>query len=224
MKEDSITQQKTVSDGSLWRLIEQFCLQQGWSVSQLAEESGISRATLNKWKQQPNCQPQFKTLARLAEVMQINPAELAKGIQHGGSTPGSADESDPARRNRSANFFATNIEQSLDGNEFDRQSNWIIQEVCEEAPELFEDWTEEEWSELFSTFGVGGQLNRDGVRIQADAINKKRDTIYQLQVVLETHLADAARSVIRSLYESVRCNEIPGEPSDKSLEEGKAGP
>jgi hypothetical protein len=38
----------------------------------------------------------------------------------------------------------------------------------------------------------------------AEAINEKRETIRQLQVVLDTHLRDAARGVIETFYRMVR--------------------
>jgi len=68
-------------------------------------------------------------------------------------------------------------------------------------------WDESQWDELFSSFGTGGEMNEAGIRQEAAAINARKETVYQLQIVLETHLAEAARGVIRALYESIQCDD-----------------
>ena len=212
MKTDKPKQKKTLPTSSLWSLIEQFCLQNGWSLCQFSREAGISRATLYQWQESSDCKPRKSTLFKLADVLNISPQHLQAEID---GLP--VENIEPVHQTRYApsgslsvlhSLFEQNPTYDSLTKQFDRQSNWIVQEVCEQSPELFADWSEEEWDELFSSFGVGGELNEHGVRVQADAINKKRNTIYQLQVVLETHLADAARNIIHSLYETVKCNDV----------------
>ena len=107
--------------------------------------------------------------------------------------------------------------------EFNRVTNDSVQDVCRDHPSLFEGWTDEEWDELYSTFGVGGALNEQGILQQAEAINRKRETLYQVHVLLETHLAEAARGVIESLYRAVECEQLQDQSSVSDLSRRKAG-
>ena len=80
----------------------------------------------------------------------------------------------------------------------------MISEIYRESPELFTSWRPEEWDELYSMFGTGGQLSPQGVVEAANRINRKRETIQQLHVVLETHLGEVAAKLIETLYQMVR--------------------
>ncbi|TWT63145.1 helix-turn-helix domain-containing protein [Rubinisphaera italica] len=208
MKSDEAGQNETTSDSLLWERIEHYCLKHGWTISRLAEASGVSRATLYQWQKHGACKPRHDTLHKLASALSVSPSVL-KSESRNGELSG---ETSPISSFETSHFRPESspwVEDDADSRRlFDRQSNWAIQEVCQNHPELFADWSDEQWDELFSTFGVGGELNETGVLQQAEAINAKRETIYQLQVVLETHLADAARNVIRSLYDSVQCASI----------------
>lgn len=88
--------------------------------------------------------------------------------------------------------------------EFDRASNPIVPEVTKGSPELFEGWTEEDWNELYSQFGMGGSLTEHGVREVASRINQKRELCYKLSVLLETHLSESASVLIDALYRTIR--------------------
>ena len=70
------------------------------------------------------------------------------------------------------------------------------------------------WDELYSTFGEGGSLNQEGVVEFAQKINRKRETLHKLQVVLETHLCPVAVNLIETLYEMVRIQSNPAESED----------
>ena len=87
---------------------------------------------------------------------------------------------------------------------FDRATNPAVAEVARERPEVFEGWTADDWEEINSQFGVGGQLTPLGALKAAEAMNEKRETVRQLQVVLETHLRDVAREVIETFYRMVQ--------------------
>ncbi len=87
---------------------------------------------------------------------------------------------------------------------FDRATNPAVAEVARERPEVFDGWTSEDWEEINSQFGVGGQLTPLGALKAAEAINEKRETVRQLQVVLDTHLRDVAREVIETFYRMVK--------------------
>lgn len=236
------TQQNDSEFAVDWSRLQAICLRQGWDLGRLARAAGVSRTTLYHWQTGRTGRPRGSTLYKLAEVLRVDPNELLVGAETNSSTQSGfprseespASEASPpefpkpvgtigggASGNSSgipAGNASTSFMGTVDELVFDRQTNWCVQELCERSPELFQDWADQEWEELFSSFGVGGELNEEGVRQQVEAINQRRVTLYELQVLLETHLADAARRVIHSLYESVQGPESasPVEVSGKS--------
>lgn len=88
--------------------------------------------------------------------------------------------------------------------DFDRLTNPVIDDVRAESPELFAGWTDAEWDQLYSTFGVGGALRAEGVREAASQIQRQRETVGRLQIVLETHLRDVAEELIGALFRLVQ--------------------
>lgn len=87
---------------------------------------------------------------------------------------------------------------------FDQRTNPVVSEVAGRYPELFHGWDDDDWAELLSTFGTGGALNSSGVLAQAGHLNRKRQTLQQLHIVLETHLAETAMHVIDALFQQVQ--------------------
>jgi len=201
---NSSEQIETESEPLLWERIFSLCVQRGWDIGRLAREAKVSRTTLHHWQQGKTTRPRNLTIYKLAEALQVDPASLLGGVT------AAAPVSVPAVFSSSQ---VTEGEQAVcrdlenQARLFDRQTNWTIQSVCEQEPSLFEDWDESQWDELFSSFGTGGEMNEAGIRQEAAAINARKETVYQLQIVLETHLAEAARGVIRALYESIQCDE-----------------
>ncbi len=207
---NSSEQFETESDPLLWERIFSLCVQRGWDIGRLAREANVSRTTLHHWQQGKTTRPRNLTIYKLAEALQVDPASLLGGVTAPTPVTAAVPASLPA-------VFASS--QVSEGERagcrdledqarlFDRQTNWAIQSVCEQTPSLFEEWDESQWDELFSSFGTGGEMNEEGIRQEAAAINARKETVYQLQIVLETHLAEAARGVIRALYESIQCDE-----------------
>lgn len=85
--------------------------------------------------------------------------------------------------------------------QFDRQTNPLAEEVIQEHPELFEDWTIADFDELHSRFGAGGAMTRDGVLAAAKAMNERRIVFEKLAVLLESSHAELARTMIELLYQ-----------------------
>lgn len=98
--------------------------------------------------------------------------------------------------------------------DFDRATNPEVLAVAERHPDVFANWTSSDWDELHSVFGTGGALSEEGVLAQAARLQSKRELIRQLEVVLETHLGEAATAMIRGLYERVV---LPAESSGEAL-------
>lgn len=183
-----------------WQRLQDLCLRRGWDLGQLAKEAGVSRTTLYHWQTQKTIRPRLSTVFKLAAALQVQPRDLTDA----------ADEEPAEEAGITASSVALWPGLQRPSAAFDRQTNPYVDELSGRQPELFADWTSHDWDELFSTFGVGGELNEQGVREQVAAINERKTVLYELQVVLETHLADAARRIVHSLYESVQAGDGEG--------------
>jgi len=159
--------------------IRQACLQRGWNQRELAARAGVSRTTLYQIERGGVSRPRPSTLKRIADALQVEIEEIA--AEPFLSVRG--QQASPSLRGR-----------------FDRSTNTSVDEVCEQSPELFSGWSAGEWEELYSTFGTGGQLTPQGVVQTAVHINRKREVMHRLNVLLETHLRDVAVSLVDSLY------------------------
>jgi transcriptional regulator with XRE-family HTH domain len=165
----------------LAKRIRACCMLRGWDEVELAERSGVSRTTLYHLRNGNIKRPRITTLTSLAEAFEMPLQRFFWG---------ELDVPDP----RAVESSPLN---------FDRRTNTKIQGVCDESPELFSGWGETEWEELFSTFGVGGELSEEGVRESARRINRNREARYRLTVVMETHLREVAAELIDALYKMV---------------------
>jgi transcriptional regulator with XRE-family HTH domain len=86
---------------------------------------------------------------------------------------------------------------------FDRTTNPLVEEVLESRPELFQNWTEADFDELHSRFGAGGPLTRDGVMESVCRMNRKREVIEKLNLLLETGEAEVLGGIIDLFYEKI---------------------
>lgn len=169
------------SVAQLAKRIRACCMHRGWDEVELAQRSGVSRTTLYHLRNGNIKRPRITTLASLADAFELPLERFFWGELNVAAPRAIASESIT----------------------FDRRTNTQIQTVCDNHPELFSGWSETEWEELFSTFGVGGELSEEGVIESADRINQNRDVRYRLSVVLETHLRDVAVGMVESLYKLV---------------------
>jgi transcriptional regulator with XRE-family HTH domain len=103
--------------------------------------------------------------------------------------------------------------------EFDRATNPQVTEVIEHHPEIFADWTDADFAELYSRVAVGGELTEEGALASALAMNARREVQYQVSVILETGEADILREFIgmmfrrvTNLYATYHKNPPPGTP------------
>jgi transcriptional regulator with XRE-family HTH domain len=177
-----------VSD--LSQIVRTACARKGWDLSELAEKAGISRTTLYHLLEGHTDKPRLATLSRLAEPLGLEVDELLGGPPSPLATPITPTETIP--------FSEAAVR------EFDAAANPSVDEVARERPDLFRGWEPEDWAELRSMFGTGGALNPGGVVRAADAINRRREAVRKLRVVLETHLSDVAIGLVETLYEMVR--------------------
>ncbi len=85
--------------------------------------------------------------------------------------------------------------------QFDRQTNPLVAEVVEARPSLFEAWTEADFEELHSRFGVGGSLTEEGVIAAAEDMNLRRGLHEKLALLLESTHRELVRKMIELLYD-----------------------
>jgi transcriptional regulator with XRE-family HTH domain len=93
---------------------------------------------------------------------------------------------------------------------FDRQTNPEVEEAVAAAPQIFHGWTEAEFDELYSRFGVGGALTQQGALDAAQAMNQRRELLAKVTLLLETNEAELLESMIELLHKRVVIA-VPGE-------------
>jgi transcriptional regulator with XRE-family HTH domain len=169
---------------SLSARIRAECVRRGLELQELAEHAGISRTTLYHLERGHTGRVRTRTLQKIATALELTVEELFSPLH-------SVLPSDSAfDRERSRSF--------------DRATNPLVTEVIQEQSHLFAGWSESDVDELYSTFGTGGPLSTRGVINAAEAINRKRDAIHKLHIVLETHLREHALGMIDMMYQMVQ--------------------
>lgn len=168
--------------------LQSFRVRKGWNMDQLAATAGVSRTTVYHLERGDIANPRAATLYKLAVALDIDPQELIPGsteLPHAATTEQQQQNTE---------------EQSS----FDRKTNTYVKKVYSEFPDVFQGWIHDDWDQLYSTFGIGGPLNEQGVLAIAEQINTNRQAIQMLQVVLETHHAEVAVGLIENLYRLVQ--------------------
>jgi transcriptional regulator with XRE-family HTH domain len=84
--------------------------------------------------------------------------------------------------------------------DFDRATNPSVAQAIDARPDLFADWTEAEFEELYSRVAVGGELTEAGARAAAQAMNERRELLKQVAVILDSNQADLLREFVALLY------------------------
>jgi transcriptional regulator with XRE-family HTH domain len=87
--------------------------------------------------------------------------------------------------------------------QFDRETNTLVEQVVAARPELFADWSDARFDELYSRFGTGGALTEQGVVAAAEAMNAKQTLWKQVSVILESHEAELLAQFVDLLYRRV---------------------
>lgn len=160
------------------------CIRRGWALGELARRAGVARQTLYHLERNNTSRPHNETLQRIAQALEI-PVEVLLGEPV--ATPPPRATAGPDRRR-----------------EFDAATNPVVAEVLREQPHLVEGWNNDDFDELYSAFGTGGALTPRGVEMAAESINRRRETVQKLQVVLETHLRKEAMDMIDMFYRMVQ--------------------
>jgi transcriptional regulator with XRE-family HTH domain len=92
---------------------------------------------------------------------------------------------------------------ALASRQFDRDTNTFVDAVVRRRPELFRNWSEGDYDELYSRFGVGGQLTEEGVTEIAERMVRHRAIRRKVQVIQESDGDTLLTAVVNELYEMV---------------------
>src|SRR6476469_9847866 len=92
---------------------------------------------------------------------------------------------------------------------FDRATNSLVDSCVAQHAKLFRGWSQNDFDELYSRFGTGGQLTEEGVLAAAQATNMKRDLWRQVSVILESGEADLLSQFVGMLYGRVTTKTPP---------------
>jgi transcriptional regulator with XRE-family HTH domain len=95
--------------------------------------------------------------------------------------------------------------------QFDRATNSLVETCATDHAEMFGDWSEADFDELYSRFGTGGQLTEDGILAAVQATNAKRDLWRQVSVILESDEAELLSRFVDVLYSRVTATAQPRE-------------
>lgn len=194
-------------------LLHELRLRRGWTVEELARQAGVSRTTLYYLERGDTSRPRMGTLRKLSKALgdELLPllTDLANLPQDQAPALISDDE-----------FYDPEFDlegEELEGNsaaKFDRLTNPEVRSLAEAEPDLFKNWRTKDWEELYSAMGMGGALNPEGVRTEVLKIRRKKETLEQLEVILETHLAEVAATVVDSLYRQIQLKPGAGSRDD----------
>lgn len=146
----------------------------GLTIEELASAADVDARTIRGVLLGRNARPHARTLTRLAAGLGVDCDELFRNLEL------------EAQR------------------QFDRRSNPIVDEVIEEEPRLFEDWSAAELDELYSHFGEGGSLTKEGTLAAAAAINRKREVQQKIALLLESGEADVLMGIVELLYQRIK--------------------
>ena len=85
----------------------------------------------------------------------------------------------------------------------DRGANPAVDEVISEHPDLVKGWSEADFEELYSRVGTGGSLTRHGALDAIRSMNRKREVLRKVAVLLESGQAGVVGRIIDVLYRDV---------------------
>jgi len=151
---------------------------QGLTLADVVARTGVDERTV-KALHAGRQSPHAKTLHRIAAGLEIPPDELFQ---------------DPALLTWRATAF-------------DRATNPVVDDFIGAHQALFAGWSEQEFAELYSRFGHGGPLTEDGTRQTVEAMNRRREVLARVAVLLETEQADVVECLVQVLYEKVTVRE-----------------
>lgn len=145
----------------------------GLTLRDVVERTGLDERTLKSMLRGDGTRPHARTLHQLAQGLEVSVDELF-------ASPG-----------------------LLAQRSFDRRTNPLVDAVVAEHPQWFDGWLVEDFDELYSHFGAGGALTAEGAAEQAQRINRKRQVMSKVAILLESSHAELLSRMIDVLYDQV---------------------
>ena len=199
---DRLQEARSPADPALSEIVRRLrllCAEKGWDQKELARRAGVSRTTLYHLLHGQTVRPRSSTLGRLAVALGTTVAALERPREHLPQPGDKAPPPEPAGSRNRQHIFAGS-------------ANHCVIDVCEENPELFQGWSEQQWGELYSEAGTGARLTTARVRQVASRINAHRQTLHRLRTVLKSHLEPVATGMIDTLYRMLNDPRAAGPP------------
>jgi transcriptional regulator with XRE-family HTH domain len=153
--------------------LERVMARQNLSIGEVVRRTGLDDRTIRAMLRSDASRPRPRTVYQLAAGLGVDVDELFQS------------PSVLARRT------------------FDRRTNPIIDDVTRDYPHLFDGWTLDDFDDLYSRFGTGGQLTAHGALTAVERINARRATYAKVAVLLETGHADLLVKMVDALYGDV---------------------
>jgi hypothetical protein len=85
----------------------------------------------------------------------------------------------------------------------DRAANPVVDEVLADHAQLVAGWTEADFDELYSRVGAGGSLTQQGVLNAIGVMNRKREVLRKVEVLMETGEAELIEGIVQILHRKV---------------------
>jgi len=148
--------------------------QLGLTVHEVAERTGLDERTVKSILNGSSAKPHARTLHQLARGLEVETNEF---------------------------FHSPHL---LGRGSFDRATNPAVDELISRRPELFSEWSEADFHELYSQVGTGGALTNEGAQQAAESINRKRKLHEKLALLLETEQADVIADILDLFYQRVK--------------------
>jgi transcriptional regulator with XRE-family HTH domain len=146
---------------------------QGLTLAELAQRAKVDLRTIKNLLNGTTPNPRSRTLHDLAAALEAD-----------------VDE-----------FFQNS--STLTHRHFDRKTNPVVTEVVESQPQLFEGWSEAEFAELYSRQGMGGALTAEGALEAVRLMNRKRQVLKKVQILLESDEQSLLCAMVDALYDKV---------------------
>ena len=145
----------------------------GITVGQVVERTGLDERTVKGILSGANARPHARTLHQLASGLEVAVDELFQN----------------------PSLLAHRL--------FDRRTNPTVDELIAAEPDLFAGWSLAQFDELYSRFGLGGQLTAEGARAAVLAMNQRRELLAKAALLLESGQAELLSAIIELLHQRV---------------------
>jgi transcriptional regulator with XRE-family HTH domain len=147
---------------------------EGVTQAELGQRAGLNHQTVKQILAGRNIKPHARTLHKLARGLSVSSDELFRGVEPAGERT------------------------------FDRQTNPVVDRVLSDHPELCAAWSVEDFDELYSHRGAGGELTYEGTLRMIERMNHARAIQRKASIVLQTEYGGVLSAFVELLYRQVK--------------------